>query len=63
VKGWLLDTNILSEFSQREEADPAVKNWLTTVDDSTLFVSVLALAELRRGIEALAPGKGCLQLG
>jgi toxin FitB len=57
VSGSLLDTNILSEFARRDEAHPAVKHWLSTVDDLTLFVSVLALAEIRRGIEALDPGK------
>jgi toxin FitB len=62
VNGFLLDTNVLSEFSRQQGADQSVRNWLATVDDSRLSVSVLALAELRRGIEALELGKRRLQL-
>ncbi len=57
MNGFLLDTNILSEFARHGSADPAVKAWLTNTDDSTLFVSVIVLAEIRRGIERLDQGK------
>jgi predicted nucleic acid-binding protein len=62
VKGFLLDTNILCEFARHGNADPAVKVWLTDADDSTLFVSVIALAEIRRGIEGLDEGKRRMDL-
>lgn len=57
MKGSLLDTNVLSEFSRRGEPDPNVKRWLTKADDQLLFTSVLALAEIRQGIELCEPGK------
>jgi predicted nucleic acid-binding protein len=57
MKGSLLDTNVLSEFSRRGEPDPNVKRWLTNADDQLLFTSVLALAEIRQGIELCEPGK------
>ncbi len=57
MNGFLLDTNVLSEFARSGDADPAVKQWVRTIDELALFVSVLALAEIRRGIEKLDEGK------
>ena len=57
MKGFLLDTNVLSEFSRRGEPDARVKIWLTETEDRFLFSSVLALAEIRQGIELCDPGK------
>jgi predicted nucleic acid-binding protein len=51
MTGFLLDTNVLSEFSRRGEPDARVKRWLTQTEDRFLFTSVLALAEIRQGIE------------
>ncbi len=62
MSGFLLDTNVLCEFSRRGDPDPNVKNWLTTTDDVSLFTSVLVLAEIRRGIELLDSGKRRSQL-
>jgi toxin FitB len=52
---FLLDTNVLSEAS-KPQPDEAVKAWLHGVDEDMLFVSAITLAELRFGIERLAPG-------
>ena len=60
--GYLLDTNVLSEFARARPADPRVDLWLKETPDDVLFVSVLTLAEIRRGIELLAAGKGRTQL-
>jgi predicted nucleic acid-binding protein len=57
MTGFLLDTNVLSEFSRRGEPDARVKRWLTQTEDRFLFTSVLALAETRQGIELCEPGK------
>jgi hypothetical protein len=57
VSGFLVDTNVLSEFSRRGEPNPKVKNWLKAAAPGSLYVSILTLAELRRGIELLPPGK------
>jgi predicted nucleic acid-binding protein len=57
VSGFLVDTNVLSEFSRRGEPNPQVKSWLKGAAPGSLYVSILTLAELRRGIELLPPGK------
>lgn len=48
--GFLLDTNILSE-TRRTRAEPRVLSFLSQTDPTRLFVSVLTLGELRKGIE------------
>lgn len=53
MSGFLVDTNVLSEFSRRGEPDQRVKTWLKATPPESLFVSVLTLAEIRRGIELL----------
>jgi predicted nucleic acid-binding protein len=62
VTGFLLDTNVLSEFSRTGEPDQHVDRWLKTTAEGSLFVSVLTFAEIRRGIELLPFGKRRTQL-
>ena len=50
---YLLDTNVISEL-RRKMPDAGVLNWLQGRPTSTLFLSVLTLGELRKGIEGLA---------
>lgn len=50
---YLLDSNIVSELRKRERADVGVRQWLAGVDDAELFLSVLTVGELRRGIESI----------
>ena len=57
MRGFLLDTNVLSEFSRRGAPDQRVKSWLETAVPGSLYVSVLTLAEIRRGIELLPASK------
>ena len=47
---FLLDTNILSEFSRIGEPNPNVSLWLKAANDEQLFTSVLTFAEIRRGM-------------
>jgi len=56
VIGYLLDTNILSEFSRTGEPDQHVDRWLKNTAEESLFASVLTFAEIRRGIELLPSG-------
>jgi len=49
--GYLLDTNIVSE-TRRQRAHRGVLNFLEAQDSSALFVSVLTLGELRKGVAA-----------
>jgi toxin FitB len=62
MSGFLLDTNVLSEFNRRGEPDPLVKQWLEAADTDSLYASVLTFGEIRLGVELLAPGKRRTQL-
>ena len=57
MSGFLLDTNVLSEFKRRGEPDPHVRDWLRATDPDLLWASVLSFGEIRKGIERLAIGK------
>ena len=50
---YLLDTNIVSE-TVRRTSNKAVIAWLDRLPGEALFVSVLTLGEIRKGIETLA---------
>lgn len=50
---YLLDTNVLSEL-RRREPDPGVVAWINERPATTLFLSVLTLGEIRKGVENLA---------
>jgi hypothetical protein len=49
---WLVDTNVISEVRKGPRCNPAVAAWWETVEDRDLFLSVLTLGEVRKGIEA-----------
>ena len=49
---YLLDTNVLSEL-RRKTPDIGVVEWFARRPASTLFLSVLTIGELRKGIEGL----------
>ena len=44
---FLLDTNVVSAS---KKPDPAVARWIGEQDDNTLFLSVITLGEITRGI-------------
>jgi predicted nucleic acid-binding protein len=46
---YLLDTNVLSETRKRRP-DAKVLDFLANADPSTLYISVLTLGELRKGV-------------
>ena len=46
---YLLDTNVVSE-TRKKQADPGVISFLQAVDAYSLFISVLTLGELRKGV-------------
>ncbi|MBU6298475.1 MAG: type II toxin-antitoxin system VapC family toxin [Alphaproteobacteria bacterium] len=52
---FLLDTNVVSEWV-KPRPDPGVVAWLSDADEDRLYLSVMTLAELRRGVERLADG-------
>lgn len=49
--GYLIDTNIWSKLQKGEKADPGVKRWFQGVAPDELYLSVLVVGEVRRGIE------------
>jgi predicted nucleic acid-binding protein len=51
VPGYLLDTNVISK-TRKTRADPGVLAFLTAADTARLFLSVLTLGELRKGVAA-----------
>jgi predicted nucleic acid-binding protein len=53
---FLLDTNVVSEWV-KPLPNPQVVRWLSEVDEDQVFLSVASLAEIRRGIELMDPGK------
>lgn len=50
--GFLLDTNIVSEL-RRKQPEPRVLRWFEQVSDDKLYLSVLTIGEIRRGIVRL----------
>jgi toxin FitB len=53
VSGWLLDTNIVSELRKKDRADANVRTWYEAIDAGALWLSVLVVGEIRRGIETI----------
>ena len=49
--GYLLDTNVISE-TRKTHSDSGVMAFLSAADATGLFLSVLTLGELRKGVEA-----------
>lgn len=49
---YLLDTNVLSEV-RRPRGDEKVKRWISSAPAANLYLSVLVVGEIRRGIERL----------
>lgn len=53
---YLVDTNVLSEL-RRQAPDPRVVEWFALRPPVTLYLSVLTLGEIRRGIDAVPSAK------
>lgn len=53
---FLLDTNVVSEWT-RPRPDAGVVGFLAQEDEDTLYLSVVSLAELRRGVDRLPQGQ------
>jgi predicted nucleic acid-binding protein len=56
MSGFLLDTNCISELV-RVDPDRRVMEWMDAADESLLYLSVLTLGEIRKGLASLAQGK------
>jgi len=56
VSGFLLDANCVSELV-RVKPEPRVLEWMEVADESLLYLSVLTLGEIRKGLAALPQGR------
>ncbi len=52
MRGFLLDTNCISELV-RLKPEPRVLEWIGSSDERSLYISVLTLGEIRKGLEKL----------
>jgi predicted nucleic acid-binding protein len=55
VSGFLLDTNVISELI-KPKAEAKVVQWVHATDESLLYLSVLTIGEIRKGIFLLPRG-------
>jgi len=55
-RGWLIDTNIVSEWV-KPRPDAGIVSWLDAADEDRIFLSVVSLAEIHFGVERLAAGR------
>ncbi len=61
MSGFLLDTNCISELV-RSNPEPCVLDWIDAADESLLYLSVLTLGEIRKGVAGLPQSKRRTQL-
>lgn len=50
---YLLDTNVISEVTKRQQHQNVV-SWLRSIDAEHLYISVITLGEIRKGLEKLS---------
>lgn len=50
---YLIDTNIISEIRKGSRCDPNVASWYAKIEDASLYLSVLVIGEIRKGIERI----------
>ncbi len=57
MNGYLLDTNVISEYNRDTTPDPGVVRWIEATPENSQYLSVLTLAEIEKGILLLDEGK------
>lgn len=55
MNAFLLDTNVISELI-KPKSEPKVTAWIDATDEERLFLSVVTLGEIRRGVVLLPRG-------
>lgn len=53
---YLLDTCVLSELVKKDP-DPKVIKWVSNTNETNLYISVLTIGEIHKGVEKLPDGK------
>ena len=51
ARGWLVDTNVVSELRKGSRCAPGVRAWSERVQPAACYISRVTLAEIRFGIE------------
>ena len=52
---YLIDTNIISEVRKGAKCDQHVAAWYESIADADIYLSVLVVGEIRKGIERARP--------
>lgn len=55
MNGFLLDTNIVSELRRGDRVNQGLSSWFHAAAEEDLYLSVMTLGEIRKGIERLRP--------
>jgi predicted nucleic acid-binding protein len=50
---YLVDTNVISELRKGQRCDPNVRAWFSPIPEEEIFLSVLTIGEIRKGIESI----------
>ena len=53
MSNFLLDTNVISELRKGQRADLNVTSWFAQIADEEIFLSVVTIGEIRRGVESV----------
>jgi tRNA(fMet)-specific endonuclease VapC len=53
---YVLDTNVISELISKRP-DRKIVEWLDHLDPNTIYLNVITIGEIRKGIEKLLPSK------
>ena len=61
MSGFLLDTNCISELV-RSKPEPLVLGWMEATSESLLYLSVLTMGEIRKGVAGLPQSRRRTQL-
>jgi predicted nucleic acid-binding protein len=48
---YLIDTNVISEVRKGKRCNPNVAGWYQSIADASLYLSVLVIGEIRKGVE------------
>lgn len=52
MSGYLLDTNVVSELTKLQP-EPRIVSWFQATSEELLYLSVLTIGEIRKGIDSL----------
>lgn len=50
---YLIDTDVISELRKGKRANPNVSSWFAALAEEDVYLSVLTLGEVRKGIESI----------